>query len=168
MYWKLEKKLTQQQKDVLKQVCFPTELKLNQRVQKRVCKIPVRGGFVMNPQTQLTDIKYLVVTANVAKYFQGYTLTEEAQRAEQFTTTYFDAKTLDAELESLLNKYAPSATPSMLKAIEEAQQEEEGLTDEMKAQAKELVEQGKDLKEIAKALGVAQRLVKPYLLTLNK
>lgn len=65
-------------------------------------------------------------------------------------------------------------TPSMkkaLKQVEELKQEEKQpqlLTEEQQQKAAELAQLGKDLKEIAKALGVAQKVVKPFLLTLNK
>lgn len=174
MNWNNETSLTSEQKEVLKAVNFPLSVPIHKRVQKRIKKIAVRGGFVDKPSPELEDIKYLVISKNVYDYFSKFQKTEDAIRAEPFNATYLHPSEMAAEMTTILNKFAPSLTPSMQKvaAKEEAIKEvetvvEDGLTDEQKAEAKELAEAGKDLKEIAKALGVAQKLVKPYLLTLN-
>lgn len=174
MSWKVSNTLTGEQLEVLKAVNFPLELKLHQKVQKRIKKIPIRGGFVDKPNPELSDMVYLIVSKNTADYFSKFTKTEDAIRAESFTATYIGQNEIQAELDNLLNKFAPSMTPSMkkaLKQVEELKQEEKQpqlLTEEQQQKAAELAQLGKDLKEIAKALGVAQKVVKPFLLTLNK
>lgn len=174
MNWKNEKSLTSEQMEVLKAVNFPLNVPMHKRVQKRIKKISVRGGFVDKPNPELEDIKYLTIAKNVYDYFSKFQKTEDAIRAEPFTATYLHPSQMEAEMNAILNKFAPSLTPSMQKALEKTKEveeveekEDDGLTDEQKAEAKQLAEAGKDLKEIAKALGVAQKLVKPYLLTLN-
>ena len=188
--WKLDEDvLSDQDKFVLKQIGFPKELKsglvLIRRTQKRQYG---KIGWIDKEMPQMTDIKYLTTSYNVAKYAlaEMHAVNEEQKEkvegiknSRAFTNTYIDAEHIEDELTAILDAFSqPSPTPSMKKNIsdtvvaeeieaEDVSEATKKLSNKHKGIAKRMYkEESKDVEEIAKELGVDKERVLTYLKTL--
>tara|TARA_R100001463_G_scaffold6570_9_gene21393 strand:- start:8486 stop:9010 length:525 start_codon:yes stop_codon:yes gene_type:complete len=171
MNWKLERELTEEENELLNFVHFPREVRIQNRLQKRIKKTVSIGGYINNQAPKLEDIVYNIVPKNVANYQKKKTLSPETQKAKSCLHIYFDNNEIESELNYLLATFCtPKPTPSMTvsKKPLDSSAEIEPLSDLKKMQAKKMyLEDGADLKEIAKALKLTQKILKPYLKLLD-
>lgn len=171
MNWKLERELTDEENELLNFVHFPREVRIQNRMQKRIKKTVSIGGYINNKAPKLSDITYHIVPKNVAQYQKSKQLTPETQKAKSCLHIYFENSEIESELNYLLSTYCtPRPTPSMAASTTPLQSSADidPLSDLKKMQAKKMyLEDGADLKEIAKALKVTQKILKPFLKDLD-
>lgn len=190
-----ESNLTEEQKAVIKHVCFPRHVKPGNVLQKRIKRRPANGGFTDKELLVLDDYRYLTSTYNLAhidmvkthlpKDARGQDLTgkallaakkhlEKTQQAKSYKHDYFDATNVQEELEKLFARFC-TPTPSENMFVEEAVKEkkkiaapkEKALSNQDKGKAKKMYkEESKDATEIAEALKVEKQRVIEYLKTL--
>ena len=114
MNWKLERELTDEENELLNFVHFPREVRIQNRMQKRIKKTVSIGGYINNKAPKLSDITYHIVPKNVAQYQKSKQLTPETQKAKSCLHIYFENSEIESELNYLLSTYCtPRPTPSM-------------------------------------------------------
>ena len=181
--WNLDKsKYTKADLEVIELTNFPLSMGYRGCAQKRVRRFQANGGFIDKQVIELSDIKYVVTSKNVANYdiqrhsattTEGEKFLEGILRAKPNKFTYIDGNFIEDELNWLLDRFSePKPTPSMApakqkKAIKKVAKK--GLTDSQKKTAKEKFLSGEmDIKELAKDLKVTQSILKPFLQSLNE
>ena len=180
--WNLDKsKYSKSDLEVIEITNFPLSMGYRGCAQKRTRRFQANGGFVDKQVIELSDIKYVVTSKNVANYdiqrhsattTEGTKFLEGILRAKPNKFTYIDGNFIEDELNWLLERFSePKPTPSMKvtqpkKAKKKAVKK--GLTDVQKEMAKDKFSSGEmDIKELAKELKVTQTVLKPFLKSLN-
>jgi hypothetical protein len=180
--WNLDKsKYTKSDLEVIELTSFPLSMGYRGCAQKRVRRLQANGGFVDKQVIELSDIKYVVTTKNVAEYdiarhtakgTAAEKFMEGIMRAKPRKNIYIDANYIEVELNWLLDRFSePKPTPSMKAATPKKAKKataKKGLTDAQKETAKEKFLSGEmDIRELAKELKITQTVLKPFLKTLN-
>lgn len=180
--WELDKSaLSKADLEILEIVNFPATLGYRQAAQKRVMRYQANGGFIDKQVIELSDIKYVVTTKNVAEYdiarhtakgTAAEKFMEGIMKAKPRKNIYIDANYIEVELNWLLDRFSePKPTPSMKAATPKKAKRataKKGLTDAQKETAKEKFLSGEmDIRELAKELKITQTVLKPFLKTLN-
>lgn len=181
--WKLDKtKYSKSDLEVIEITNFPLSMGYRDCAQKRTRRMQINGGFVDKQIIELSDIKYVVTSKNIANYdIQRHTATspegkkflEGILKAKGNKFTYIDGNYIEQELDWLLNRFSePKPTPSMKvaqpKRAKKKAVKKTGLTDAQKETARDKFTSGEmDIKELAKELKVTQTILKPFLKSLN-
>ncbi len=182
--WKLDKsKYSKSDLEVIELTNFPLSMGYRDCAQKRTRRMQINGGFVDKQIIELSDIKYVVTSKNIANYdIQSHTsntpdgkkFLEGILKAKSNKFTYIDGNYIEDELNWLLERFSdPTPTPSMKppkpKKPKKKAPKKTGLTDIQKEMAKDKFTSGEmDIKELAKELKVTQTVLKPFLKSLNK
>jgi len=180
--WNLDKsKYSKSDLEVIELTNFPLSMGYRGCAQKRTRRLQANGGFVDKQVIELSDIKYVVTSKNVANYdiqrhsastTEGTKFLEGILRAKPNKFTYIDGNFIEDELNWLLERFSePKPTPSMKVAQPKKAKKKavkKGLTDVQKEMAKDKFSSGEmDIKELAKELKVTQTVLKPFLKSLN-
>jgi len=166
--------------ELLKMVNFPSIVKQNEALQRRVKKYKTAGIYVEKQVLGIDDIVYTVVPLTVATIQTAHERTkpttdqeakmvkdhiESLKKSASFDVIYLSSDDVQSEMEWFLGKFGvPAATNSM--KVE--QPKEDAFTDEQKEQAKEMftVKSMTD-SEIAEALDVKKSVITKYLKSLK-
>jgi len=180
--WKLDKsKYSKSDLEVIEITNFPLSMGYRGCAQKRTRRMQVNGGFVDKQIIELSDIKYVVTSKNIANYDiqrhssntpEGKKFLEGILKAKSNKFTYIDGNYIEDELNALLERFSePKPTPSMKVAQPKKAKKKavkKGLTDAQKGTARDKFLSGEmDIKELAKELKVTQTILKPFLKSLN-
>jgi hypothetical protein len=181
--WKLDKsKYSKADLEVIEITNFPLSMGYRDCAQKRTRRLQINGGFVDKQVIELSDIKYVVTSKNIANYdIQRHTATspegkkflEGILKAKSNKFTYIDGNYIEDELNALLERFSepkptPSMTPAKPKKAKRKAVKKTGLTDIQKEMARDKFTSGEmDIKELAKELKVTQTVLKPFLKSLN-
>ncbi len=180
--WKLDKsKYSKSDLEVIEITNFPLSMGYRDCAQKRTRRMQINGGFVDKQIIELSDIKYVVTSKNIANYDirrhtatspEGKKFLEGILKAKSNKFTYVDGNYIEEELDWLLNRFSePKPTPSMTQAKPKKAKKKaikKGLTDAQKETARDKFSSGEmDIKELAKELKVTQTILKPFLKSLN-
>ncbi len=166
--------------ELLKIANFPSMVKANQALQRRVKKVKTAGIFVEKQVLSVDDVVYTAVPLNVAaiqtSHERSEALTdqerkmkaehiEKLKKSAAFDVIYLSSDEAANELEWFLSKFGVPKTTTSMK-VEEPK--EEPFTTEQQAEAKVMfTDKGMTDAEIAEALDVKKSLVTKYLKTLK-
>lgn len=192
--WTLdESKLTDEQKQILKFVSFPKEVKAGNMLQKRVRRKRLDDRFVDFEIPSLDHLRYLTCGYTVAQMEYASNLisetandgsplplraikiakqyVEKKQRAKGYKHIFISTSDIDQELEDLFAVFAtPSPSKNMIvedvknETVKETPKKPKGLSPTQKSKAKEMHNDlSMDAQEIAAALDVEVERVIDYL-----
>jgi len=178
-----ESKLSEDDKTILEYCGFPKKVGMRDAVQVRVKRMRANNGFVDKQVLDLEDYRFLITPKDIAKKQiarYSYNPNDRASaeqmnnvmRTKGYRNYYVDANYIEGFLQDFLSKFStPKPTPSMLEATEQPEPkkaEKKGLAPAQKGKAKKMyLEESKDAKEIAEALGKDIEVVIDYLKTLK-
>jgi len=166
--------------ELLKMANFPSIVRTNEALQRRVKKYKTSGIYVEKQVLGIDDVVYTVVPLTVASIQTAHERTqpkteqeakmvkghiESLKKSAAFDVIYLSSDDVQSEMDWFLSQFGtPTATNSM--KVEEPK--EEPFTEAQKEQAKEMfTTKGMTDSEIAEALDVKKSLVTKYLKSLK-